>query len=148
MTGKACATCGSASRALHCSTGWDAWRKGKADPHAAGCACRVFRCATDWRATRRSQKAATAEKRVQKVYGLAPGEYARLYAIQGGRCAVYGCRATGKTKKLAVDHDHKTGAVRGLLCGPHNQLLGYAGDDPIVFRSLAEYLECPPASVV
>lgn len=86
---------------------------------------------------------------VQRVYGLEPGEYARLLAIQGGTCAVYRCpaRGTGK-KKLAVDHDHKTGAVRGLLCSTHNQLLGAAGDDPIVFRSLAEYLECPPASVV
>jgi len=83
------------------------------------------------------------------VYGLGPGEYARLYAVQGGKCAVLYCRATGTgRRKLAVDHDHRTGAVRGLLCSTHNQMLGDAGDDPTVFRSIAEYLECPPAQVV
>lgn len=143
---KACATCGSTTRSLHCSAGWARYRKGKADPHAAGCSCRVFRCASDWRAAGKAQKAASHEKRVERVYGLPPGEYARLYAIQGGKCAIYRCRATGTgRKKLAVDHCHSTGRVRGLLCSTHNQLLGAMGDDPVSFRSMAEYLELPPA---
>lgn len=83
------------------------------------------------------------------MYGLEPGEYARLLAIQGGTCAVYRCPAKGTGKKaLAVDHDHVTGKVRGLLCSTHNLLIGYAKDDPIVFQSLAEYLLQPPAQVV
>lgn len=143
---RACGTCGSTTRALLCREGWTVWRTGGADPHAAGCKCRTFRCVTDWRAERRSQRAATAEKRVQRVYGLAPGEYDLLYRIQGGKCAVLKCRATGTgAKKLAVDHCHATGKVRGLLCSTHNRLLGAAGDDPTVFRSIAEYLELPPA---
>jgi hypothetical protein len=80
------------------------------------------------------------------VYGLGPGEYERLYRIQGGKCAILNCRATGTgRRKLAVDHCHATGKVRGLLCSTHNQLLGAAGDDPTVFRSIAEYLDLPPA---
>lgn len=82
---------------------------------------------------------------VQRVYGLAPGEYERLYALQGGRCAILNCRATGKSKKLAVDHDHKTGKPRGLLCSNHNREIGANWDDPAVFRSIADYLESPPA---
>lgn len=146
---RACATCGSTTRALHCGEGWKAWRVGKPDPHAAGCKCRTFRCVTDWRAQRKAQRTAGHERMVQRTYGLPPGEYARLLAIQGGTCAIYRCRATGKGRKaLAVDHNHASGEVRGLLCSTHNRLLGYAGDDPTVFRSLAEYLELPPAASV
>lgn len=85
---------------------------------------------------------------VQRTYGLEPGDYDRLLAAQGGKCAVLGCRATGRTKRLAVDHNHKTGEVRGILCGVHNQLIGYNQDNPDAFRSLADYLENPPARAV
>jgi hypothetical protein len=48
-------------------------------------------------------------------YQITPLEYRALYAAQGGRC--YVCRrASGKAKRLGVDHDHLTGEVRGLLC--------------------------------
>ena len=86
------------------------------------------RCATHHRAVLKARRAAAHEQRVQKIYGLAPGRYAALYAAQGGRCAI--CRrATGKAKKLAVDHDHRCcpgpvscgRCVRGLLCGPCNR---------------------------
>lgn len=83
-------------------------------------------------------------------YGLAEGDYQRLYEAQGGRCAI--CqRATGKTKRLAVDHDHaccpgKTSCglcVRGLLCGPCNQTIGRLPMGSLE-RALA-YLTNPPA---
>lgn len=81
---------------------------------------------------------------VQKTYGLGPGDYERLYAAQGGYCA--GCRrARGVVRKLAVDHHHGTGEVRGLLCGVCNQLVGHFRDDPSTFLRLAEYLTSPPA---
>jgi hypothetical protein len=48
-------------------------------------------------------------------YQITPLEYRALYAAQGGRC--YVCRrASGKAKRLGVDHDHLTGEVRGLVC--------------------------------
>lgn len=106
------------------------------------------RCATDHRAFKKAQKERTHDAMVQKTYGLGPGDYERLLTAQDGRCAITGCRATGKTKRLAVDHDHKTGEVRGILCGPHNQLIGYNRDNPEAFRSLADYLENPPARAV
>ncbi len=77
---------------------------------------------------------------VIKTYGLELGDYDRLYQGQGGVCAI--CRrATGKTKRLAVDHDHDTGLVRGLLCGPCNKLVGYFRNSPEAFLRAAEYLE-------
>lgn len=47
-------------------------------------------------------------------------------------------------EKLAVDHDHKTGAIRGILCKRCNLALGLLRDDPSFIRKLAEYIENPP----
>lgn len=66
--------------------------------------------------------ASAHEKRVQRVYGLKPGEYQAMLAAQDGRCAI--CRRLPVTLRLAVDHDHETGAVRGLLCKRCNRALG------------------------
>jgi hypothetical protein len=85
--------------------------------------------------------------RVAKVYGIEPEDYDRLYAAQDGRCAI--CRrATGKTRRLSVDHDHATGKVRGLLCRPCNQMLGHARDDPDFFMRAVQFLMYPPANSV
>ncbi len=102
------------------------------------------RCFTHHIAKKRSNAARAHERTIIAMFGLAPGEYARLYAAQGGRC--YICEwATGKTKRLAVDHNHKTGEVRGLLCGPCNEMLGRFRDNPVRFLRGYEYLTNPPA---
>lgn len=41
-------------------------------------------------------------------------QYDKMLAAQGGKCAI--CKRPPKSRRLAVDHDHKTGKVRGLLC--------------------------------
>lgn len=102
------------------------------------------RCASHNRDIKKARKEASHASWVLNTYGLALGQYDRLKAAQGGTCAI--CRrATGATKKLAVDHDHKTGFVRGLLCGPCNGMLGKARDDVEFFLRAAEYLTHPPA---
>jgi hypothetical protein len=80
-------------------------------------------------------------------YDISVSEYDRLLALQGGKCAICG-RPPGRVR-LAVDHDHKSGAVRGLLCGRApkrncNQGLGYFSDSPERLRAAADYLELPP----
>ena len=103
------------------------------------------RCVTHMRQEKERRRRAAHEKRVQKVYGLSDGDYDRLYAFQGGTCAI--CRrATGRTRKLSVDHDHKTGYVRGLICRPCNDLLGHLRDDLEAVARLRLYLVAPPAS--
>ncbi len=82
---------------------------------------------------------------IAKTYGLSPAEYDALLARQGGRCAI--CRARPKSKRLAVDHDHGSGAVRGLLCSRCNHdLLGSAWDSLAVASALWHYLNTPPAA--
>lgn len=105
---------------------------------------RTPRCASHDRAHRKLAKSGAHERRVQKVYGLAPGEYGRIYLSQGKVCAI--CqRATGATRKLSVDHDHRTGLVRGLLCRPCNDLLGHLRDSQETAARIVHYLRQPPA---
>lgn len=82
-------------------------------------------------------------RRVEKTYGLSAEGYATLLAAQGGRCAI--CQTRPRKKRLAVDHAHASGQVRGLLCSRCNHdLLGAANEDPQLLRRAADYLERPP----
>ncbi|KPC90781.1 hypothetical protein ADL27_32410 [Streptomyces sp. NRRL F-6602] len=92
---------------------------------------------------KRSRSKASHEARVTATYGLKPGEYDRLFEAQGGACAICGGK---RRQRLSVDHDHKTGLVRGLCCRLCNgRLLTAARDRPEVLRAAADYLENPPA---
>jgi len=95
-------------------------------------------------------KRAGHEAEPQKSYNLmqfdiSVDEYNRLMTEQDGLCAI--CRRPesslfkGTIRRLAVDHDHETGDVRGLLCGQCNNGLGRFDDDPLRLRAAAEYLE-------
>lgn len=48
--------------------------------------------------------------------------------------------ATGPDCRLQVDHNHKTGEVRGMLCGPCNRAVGLLKDDPERMAALIHYL--------
>jgi hypothetical protein len=78
-----------------------------------------------------------------KLYGLSPAAYLELVASQDERCAI--CRKK-PDKILAVDHDHVTGKVRGLLCQCCNLALGQAKDSPSILRAAAHYLESHAAA--
>lgn len=82
--------------------------------------------------------------RIKRVYGLTIDAYQVLLDYQGGAC--YICRAVPKSKRLAVDHDHATGLVRGLLCRRCNrEIVGFFAQDRIdVFVRAIEYLTDPP----
>jgi hypothetical protein len=82
---------------------------------------------------------------IEKTYGLTAEGYDALLELQGGRCAI--CRNRPGKKRFAVDHDHMTGAVRGLLCSTDNHDLLGAGYDSIAKLGAAvHYLMHPPAS--
>lgn len=94
-------------------------------------------------------------KRIEKIYQITTKIYEYLFKKQGGKC--YVCqRSTGRTKRLAVDHDHaKEGCdhapevgcpncIRCLACGPCNrELLGRY--DVAALKRAIEVLEDPPA---
>lgn len=64
-----------------------------------------------------------------RTYGITLDEYNEWFHTQGGRCAVCDTHQMDLAKKLAVDHDHITGEVRGLLCTDCNMAIGKLGDD-------------------
>jgi hypothetical protein len=73
------------------------------------------------------------------AYGITRAEYDLIAERQGGLCAI--CRQPSNGgRRLAVDHDHRTGAVRGLLCMNCNRMLGQGGDDPERLRQAIAYL--------
>lgn len=112
------------------------------------------RCFSCQRIYRQKTSAASHASHILRHYGITAEQYAELYRFQAGKCAIC-CRATGRTKRLAVDHDHsckeghdpKVGClkcVRGLLCSTCNKFIGWNHDDPRVGDRLARYLREPP----
>lgn len=84
---------------------------------------------------------------IQRTYGLDEATYRGMLEWQGGRC--YICRRLPRTgKRLAVDHDHRTGAVRGLLCandewGCNKAVLGNIPTLEMARRVVAYYEQTP-----
>lgn len=83
---------------------------------------------------------AKLQGRIAKLarFGLTVESYDELFKSQNGLCAI--CEKP-HWRNLAVDHDHKTGKVRGLLCYRCNTLLGLASDSIQVLQSAILYLK-------
>jgi hypothetical protein len=73
--------------------------------------------------------------------GITKDQYATMCATQGGKCKICGEVPSGRFKRLAVDHDHKSGEVRGLLCVRCNRALGWFKDDFGLLEKAAQYLQ-------
>lgn len=81
---------------------------------------------------------------LRRKYGITEEQYEELKLAQGGKCAI--CLKKPRTRSLAVDHDHKTGSIRGLLCSRCNHgLLGHAYDSIEMLERAIGYLKNPPA---
>lgn len=93
------------------------------------------------------QRAKGVETRLQAVYGMTVEDYQLILAAQDGLCAI--CKMKPRTKRLHVDHCHKTSKVRGLLCSVCNSgVLASAKDNPEILRAAARYLDHNPADLI
>jgi hypothetical protein len=88
----------------------------------------------------RSRNKTYAEQRVQRVrkYGITVADYDAMLASQDNGC--YICGEPELHRALSIDHNHRTGKVRGLLCSNHNRALGLLGDDPDLLLKAHAYL--------
>lgn len=80
--------------------------------------------------------------KLEKMYGVSRDEFNDMLRKQAGTCAI--CKTEtpgGPGNRFQVDHDHQTGAVRGLLCSRCNFVLGYAKDRIKVLESAILYLK-------
>ena len=83
---------------------------------------------------------------LERNFGISLEEYKAMLEAQNNACAI--ChKANGsdrhkgdRTKQLSVDHNHITGALRGLLCNDCNRGIGQLKDDPILLERAAKYL--------
>lgn len=73
-------------------------------------------------------------------YGITLEEYNRMFADQKGKCAICGKHQSELEKSLAVDHNHETGEIRGLLCTHCNVFLGHINDDYMFLNTAIKYL--------
>lgn len=77
-------------------------------------------------------------KRRAREFGLTPAQWELMNESQQGLCAI--CQGTSTGRPLDVDHDHSSGAVRGLLCRKCNLALGFVGDSIEILESMIQYL--------
>lgn len=84
--------------------------------------------------TRRHDRALRAK------FGITEEHYQDLLAAQNFCCGICGRHYTEFTKRLAVDHDHRNGPIRGLLCEDCNYKVGMIHDDESWVCGVCEYL--------
>jgi len=78
-------------------------------------------------------------RRVLRRVGLTIEDYEQMFENQDGVCAI--CANPPGKKMLAIDHNHETGEVRGLLCGSCNTGIGLLQDSPDILAAALEYLQ-------
>lgn len=87
---------------------------------------------------------------MKRKYGITPDQYIGIYWEQGGRCAICQARlqrlqidggdVTDPGRRAALDHDHETDKIRGLLCTQCNAGLGMFQDSPRILANAIAYL--------
>lgn len=85
-------------------------------------------------------RAQTRAIKLKSNYGLTVDQYDAMVIVQHGKCAICGAPPTVRKKNLTVDHSHKTGKVRELLCQNCNSGLGHFKDDPGLLILATNYL--------
>lgn len=98
----------------------------------------------DWRANNpriRPPAEAAFAARLWARFRMRVAEYEALLRAQNGVCAICGNEEGVAGRRLAVDHCHATGKIRGLLCALCNTGIGKLGDSSSALRRAVEYLE-------
>jgi hypothetical protein len=106
--------------------------------------CTALKAAVKWETDEefRNQSKNNAYKHnIKKKYGVTEEQYLKIYDKQNGLCAICGQKSQTKAGRLALDHCHKTGKIRGLLCVKCNAGIGMLQDDVNVLKSAILYLK-------
>lgn len=126
------------SHCKQCESDYANSPRGRAMQRERGLKCRRRFRERDYHEYRRRER----EQNLRRKYGFGHDEYERLSDKQNGLCAICHTEPTrGRGKRLHIDHDHETGAIRGLLCGMCNVSLGGFDDDVQRLRNAIAYLK-------
>ena len=99
----------------------------------------------EWSTFTKTKPNGNRGKHYKSRYGITIEDYERMYETQGGLCAI--CKQpetrkgrNGKPISLSIDHDHKTGKVRDLLCTHCNQMVGFVEAKNISASEVDKYI--------
>jgi hypothetical protein len=81
------------------------------------------------------------DNELKSDYNLTPEQYINKLNSQNGKCAICGQSKSKFNRALAVDHDHTTNLIRGLLCNKCNRGLGLFNDDISTLLNAVSYLK-------
>jgi hypothetical protein len=95
-----------------------------------------------WRLAHAAEvKAKLFARNLRVKFNLTVEEYNQILKNQNNACPICGLPTSFLSRNLSVDHDHKTGKIRGLLCENCNVGLGHFKDNPNSLRMAIVYLE-------
>jgi len=106
-------------------------------------AAKIEQATKNYAANPERKKLQSRKSALKRFFNLTPEEYQALVIAQNGVCAI--CKrapdaAEKRRKNLCVDHDHKTGKKRALLCHPCNVAIGLLQDSIGIMMSAIIYL--------
>lgn len=107
---------------------------------------------TCYTCTDKDKKVTYRNKHLKKKYGITQFQYTQMFDKQKGKCGICenemnimnGTPTKGVSRNgrdCCVDHDHKTGTIRGLLCFHCNTALGHLFDDLTILDKIHRYLK-------
>lgn len=102
---------------------------------------------SEWKKNSSKLRIINRRSRLKSQYGISLEKYMEMLAEQKGTCAI--CKKEesqksnkrGVTDSLRVDHCHRTGKIRGLLCSKCNFGIAQFNDDPVLLKRAIRYLE-------
>lgn len=110
---------------------------GYLDPRCRPC-CTIRRA--EYRNRTRVEHIRYRRKRNLKRFGITEGDYQAMLVKQGGGCGICKKPISWGSRRLSVDHCHKTGAVRGLLCSACNTSIGQMDESLSRLQQAMDYL--------
>lgn len=90
---------------------------------------------------RKDMKDRAWKSSIKKKFGISVEQYNQMFAAQSGTCAICSRHQSQFKTRLAVDHNHKTGEVRGLLCDPCNRAIGLLQESEQSLLKAVEYIK-------
>ena len=112
------------------------WNKEKSRPLA-----KCYDCRNEIYEGDENAKARARNRNLLKQYGITLEDYDSLVLEQKGKCLICGIPQENLKQGLHVDHNHKTGKIRGLLCGSCNGGLGLFKDNILLLRKAIKYIK-------